>query len=75
MVAGEQSQDQSVRVRPFRIGSSQLRRHAIRHGGTQNRPVHRRQQVEVRASTGHAGESNFFKCTRGSDGQVTSIIR
>ena len=56
MGAGEQAQDQPIRLCSFRIGSTQLRRHAIRHGRIENRPVLRRQQSEIRADQRNAGE-------------------
>ena len=55
MSAGKQGQPEPVRVRAVRIGSSQLHRHEIRHGGTEDRPVHRPQPSEIRSSRGNAG--------------------
>ena len=55
MGAGKQGQHEPVRVLAVRIGSSQLHRHEIRHGGTEDRPVHRPQPSEIRSGQGNAG--------------------
>ena len=57
MGARKQGQPEPVRVRAVRIGSSQLHRHEIRHGGTEDRPVHRPQPSEIRSGQGNAGNS------------------
>ena len=58
---GEQAQPEPVRVHPVRIGSSQLHRHAVRHGGTETGPVHRRQPREVRACRPDAGRISILE--------------
>lgn len=55
MGAGEQTQTESVRVHAVRLGSAQLRRHALRHGGTEAGPVLHCQPLRIQQKQGHAG--------------------